>query len=65
MIINFYHHTEILVAVGMSDYETKGDRGSREVFNIADDEQLIGCELEHDHLSLFRGVSWLKWKIKK
>ena len=33
--------------------------GRREVFEIADDEQLIGCELDHDK-DLFVGVTWIK-----
>ena len=44
---NFYHFAERLVAVGWDDdsieYHDVG--GRRELFHIADDEQLIGCEL--------------------
>ena len=45
--INFYHHTERLVKVGEEDddYWLVWEGGRREVFEIADDEQLIGCEL--------------------
>ena len=32
-----------------------------EVFDIADDETLIGCELEQSD-KFFVGVTWLKWK---
>jgi hypothetical protein len=64
MLINFYHHTERLYMWGMSDDFIKKYRGRIEVFDIAEDEQLIGCELEHDR-SNFRGVTWLKRKIPK
>ena len=40
--INFYHHTERLVAVGYDSDIDKQSGGRREVFEIADDEQLIG-----------------------
>ena len=33
----------------------------REVFDIDEDEQLIGCELYHDEKA-FLGVTWLKMK---
>ena len=45
--INFYHHGERLVAVGLrkdADVEVRG--GRVEVFDIADDEQLIGCKFD-------------------
>jgi hypothetical protein len=43
--INFYHHTERLVAVGEEDddYWLVWEGGRREVFEIADDEVLMGC----------------------
>jgi hypothetical protein len=43
--INFYHHTERLLIVGRNDFCFNGYDGIREVFEIAEDEQLIGCEL--------------------
>jgi hypothetical protein len=46
--INFFHDQERLLGVGASDCSLKshyGGGGRREVFGIADDEQLIGCEL--------------------
>ena len=69
MQMNFYHNEERLVAVG--ETEEVVDRsgrvvfGRREVFEIADDEQLIGCELSYSRDSCFRGVTWLKWKISE
>jgi hypothetical protein len=48
--------------VGESDRWVVEFGGRREVFVIADDEQLIGCELDHNDDS-FLGLSWLKWKI--
>ena len=62
MQINFYHHTERLVAVGKSDYLVNLYGGRRDIFDIADDEKLIGCVLEYGS-SKFLGITWLKWKI--
>ena len=61
---NFYHHEERLVAVGRSDDYANKFGARKEIFNIADDEQLIGCELNHC-TDCFRGVTWLKMKIIK
>jgi hypothetical protein len=59
--MNFYSGQETLVKVGCDDYVVK-DRGGRvESFEIAEDESLIGCELDFDE-SRFCGVTWLKWK---
>ena len=44
--INFFHHEERLVRMGMTDSVVKKEFGRREVFEIADDEQLIGCRLD-------------------
>jgi len=44
--INFYHWTERLVAVGDSDYlHNLIVKGRIEVFEMAEDEKLIGCKL--------------------
>ena len=44
--INFFHNQQRLVAVGRSDdLLIKGYGGRREVFEIGEDEQLIGCKL--------------------
>ena len=53
--INFYHDGERLVMVGKNDDEVKehGGDGRKEVFEIAEDEQLIGCEL--DEASFYGG----------
>ena len=61
MLINFYHHGERLVAVGGHSSEGFVEEygGRREVFDLADDEQLIGCELDYG-TNYFFGVSWLK-----
>jgi hypothetical protein len=64
MRINFYSGKELLVRVGWQDdgyVDWNGRR--REVFEIADDEQLIGCELAHSNI-YFEGVTWLKMKTK-
>ena len=60
--INFYHHEERLAKVGLLDGDLKMRAGRREVFEIADDEQLIGCDLDYCKNRL-RGVTWMKWKI--
>ena len=39
------------------------DHGERnQYFEIAADEQLIGCELDTDSDGKLCGVTWLKWK---
>jgi hypothetical protein len=61
-LINFYSGQETLVKVGWSDGDVKKFGGRVESFEIAHDEQLIGCELTYcaEH---FHGVTWLKMKI--
>ena len=66
--INFFSGEELLCRVGYTDDYVKQYRaGGRVVtFEIAADEQLIGCELDYDHGvsgDFFLGVTWLKWKI--
>ena len=66
--INFYSGLETLVKVGYSDPIVMKHGGRVELFDIDDDEQLIGAELNHgdyknngeDH---FLGVTWIKCKI--
>ena len=60
--INFFHNDERLVQLGHEDLEVKIYGGRREVFEIAGDEKLIGCELDHND-EFFRGVTWLKMKL--
>ena len=63
--INFYHHDERLVQLGCTDdsmYQNFGGGGRIEVFEIAENEQFMGCELESCE-SFFRGVTWLKMKL--
>ncbi len=60
--MNFYSGQETLVKVGWDDDDDVKDFGGRvESFEIADDESLIGCELDFDE-DYFCGVTWLKWK---
>ena len=70
MQINFFSGEELLCTVGYSDdnWRMKNCAGRVVKFEIAADEQLIGCELDHGTNSLgrgdfFVGVTWLKWKI--
>ena len=60
--ISFYHHQLRLVAVGLDDDYVKKRSGRVEVFEIAHDEQLIGCELSYSK-DYFRGVTWIKMKV--
>ena len=64
MLINFYHHGERLVAVGghFSEAFVEEYGGRREVFDLADDEQLIGCELTDDG-DFYVGVKWIKIRL--
>ncbi len=62
--INFYSGAKRLVAVGWpNDEKVKEINGRVELFEIADEEELIGCKLDHckDYL---RGVTWLKMKVR-
>ncbi len=60
--MNFYSGQETLVQVGAYDDDFVENYGGRvESFEIADDESLIGCELDFDEVC-FCGVTWLKWK---
>ena len=63
--INFYHHTERLVAVGKHDDYVKKNGKRKEVFDIAEDEQIIGCELDESKFGNFCGMTWIKMKILK
>ncbi len=68
-LINFYSGQENLVQVG-SHYDVKKWGRRVEIFEIADDEQLIGAELYHGDYDnngwdFFRGVTWFKCKISK
>ena len=56
--INFWSDKERLLAIGWAD-----DEGRKEEFEIADDEHLIGCELDVLNNN-FVGVTWLKMKWK-
>ena len=59
--INFYHHQERLVAVKLWG----GIISRTEDFYIADDEQLIGCELDKSLFTGFlSGVTWQKMKVR-
>ncbi len=53
--------------MGYSDNCVKkyGDGGRVEVFEIAEDEQLIGCEINEwiDGDLAFTGVTWIKIKL--
>ncbi len=60
--MNFYSGQETLVKVGWDDDDVKEYGGRIEIFEIARDEQLIGCELTFCKY-FFCGVTWLKMKI--
>ena len=50
--------------VGMNDDDyVKFSDARVETFEIAVDEQLIGCELSYDSYNSFCGVSWIKMKV--
>ena len=62
MQINFYHHQKRLVSVGDNNDYVRECGGRKEVFEIADDEHLIGCKLDQSEF-YFEGVSWIKMKV--
>ena len=57
---NFYHHRERLVQVGWNDRIVKKHGGRKEVFEIAEDEQLIGSVLSYNGGNELYGLTWLK-----
>ena len=59
--ISFYSGRETLIKVGLDEDFVKSGGGRVEKFEIADDEQLIGCELNSIDGN-FCGVTWLKIK---
>ncbi len=60
---NFYCGDELLVAVGEDDNDVKEWAGRRETFEIAENEKLIGCELNHSK-NYVCGITWLKMKLQ-
>jgi hypothetical protein len=49
--------------VGVGDERLNQNFFSRvEVFDIADNELLLGCKLEYSKQSFFSGVTWFKWR---
>jgi hypothetical protein len=69
--MNFYSGQETIGKVGEPNDDDVKKYGNRvEIFEIADDEQLIGAELYHgDYINYgidcFYGVTWFKCKISK
>ena len=74
VLVNFYHHKKRLVSVldtGYALFTKKSLNGIGfrvEVFDIADDEQLIGCKLENCSNRVwdkhyFGSVTWIKMKV--
>ena len=66
--IKFFSGEEELCRVGYTDDDWMlRQQCEVESFEIADDEQLIGCQLDQStekNLCHFRGVTWLKMKVK-
>jgi hypothetical protein len=60
--IFFYHGKERLISLRFGFFPGTGYSEKREVFDIAENEQLIGCELNH-RLTNFFGVTWIKMKL--
>ena len=48
--------------VGNDDADVKKYGERKEIFSIADDEQLIGCKLDIAW-DYFEGVTWFKMKL--
>ncbi len=52
--------------MGLSDDEIESLRGRIESFEIAADERLIGCELDHsENNDNLEGIAWIKIKCFK
>ena len=64
--INFFHHQEKLVQVGSpNDDRVKELTEKTEIFEIGEDERLIGCKLDEgivDGKNRLLGVTWIKMK---
>ena len=60
--MNFYHYQQRLVQVGFSEDYVERNGGRREVFEIAEDEQLFGLELDYCK-AFFRGAKWIKMRL--
>ena len=58
--IIFYDDKNNIIKKLGSEYEQL--RGRKETFLIAENERLIGCELEYDTNNLW-GITFLKWEI--
>jgi hypothetical protein len=64
--ILFYSGRRPLARVGLDVYKEVNKIGKRvEKFEIADDEQLIGCILDKGELGDLYGITWLKIKLPK
>ena len=68
--INFWHNKKRLVKLGKKDGFVTEYGGRKEIFEIAEDEQLIGCKL-HEAIHRFEGVTQsikfigMTWIIRK
>ena len=64
--ILFYSGRKPLARVGLDLNKEVNRFGKRvEKFEIADDEQLIGCILDKGELGDLYGITWLKIKLSK
>ena len=55
--ITFYDKNGVLFKMGNESHD-----GRKEIFHIAENERLIGCEFDHGANYLL-GVTFLKWTI--
>jgi hypothetical protein len=62
--INFYSGKLRLVKVGMNDLYVKVNSGRVESFEIASEEQLIGCKVSLEKKGYFEGMTWIKMQMK-
>ena len=62
--MSFYSEQETLVKVGENDYWVKVYGGRVESFEIASEEQLIGCKVSLEKKGFFIGVTWIKMQVK-
>ena len=61
--INFFHHQEKLVQVGSpNDDRVKELTEKTEIFEIGEDERLIGCKLDNNKLGSYKGLTWIKMR---
>ena len=62
--IDFFSGKKRLLNLGLKFDPFDKEIERMETFEIADDEQLVGCQLDENTSGNFLGVTWLKMKVR-